>query len=184
MKVKRRDFLKTAGVVGAGVLLYNPALEAFAKAKPGKAKKLSTGWVSTTCQGCTTWDPIQIYVQNGRATKVRGNEYSSVNPGTVCPRGHLIPKQVYDPDRVKVPMKRTITSKAKGVDPKFVPITWAEALDTIATKIMELRNNNETHKYLLMRGRYTYSRDLIYSAMRSEERRVGKECRSGWLPYH
>ena len=25
---------------------------------------------------------------------------------------------------------------------------------------------------------------LIISAMRSEERRVGKECRSRWSPYH
>ena len=25
---------------------------------------------------------------------------------------------------------------------------------------------------------------LIESAMRSEERRVGKECRSRWSPYH
>ena len=25
---------------------------------------------------------------------------------------------------------------------------------------------------------------IIFSAMRSEERRVGKECRSRWSPYH
>ena len=26
--------------------------------------------------------------------------------------------------------------------------------------------------------------EAIYNAMRSEERRVGKECRSRWSPYH
>lgn len=77
----------------------------------------------------------------------------------------MMPKQVYDPDRVKVPMKRTNVTKGKGIDPGFVPITWDEALATIATKIKELRTNNETHKYMLLRGRYTYSRDIIYSAM-------------------
>ena len=46
-----------------------------------------------------------------------------------------------------------------------MPITWDEALDEIADKIMELRENNETHKYMLMRGRYTYMRDIIYDRM-------------------
>ena len=46
-----------------------------------------------------------------------------------------------------------------------MPITWDEALDTIADKIMELRDNNETHKYMLMRGRYSYMRDIIYDRM-------------------
>ena len=34
-----------------------------------------------------------------------------------------------------------------------------------ADKIMELRDNNETHKYMLMRGRYSYMRDIIYDRM-------------------
>ena len=46
-----------------------------------------------------------------------------------------------------------------------MPISWDEALDTIADKIMELRDNNETHKYMLMRGRYSYMRDILYDRM-------------------
>ena len=46
-----------------------------------------------------------------------------------------------------------------------MPISWDEALGTIADKIMELRNNNETHKYMLMRGRYSYMRDVLYDRM-------------------
>jgi len=30
---------------------------------------------------------------------------------------------------------------------------------------MELRKNNETHKYMLMRGRYSYMRDILYDRM-------------------
>lgn len=164
MKIRRRDFLKTVGVLGVGAMTFNPVLNAFGKG----SKKLGAragAWIATTCQGCTTWCPIEVWVQDGRVVKVRGNQNSMVNPGTVCPRGHMIPKQAYDPDRLKVPMKRTNPIKGKYVDPQFVPITWAEALGTIATKIMELRAADETHKYLLMRGRYTYSRDLIYGAM-------------------
>jgi anaerobic selenocysteine-containing dehydrogenase len=74
-------------------------------------------------------------------------------------------QQVYDPDRVKTPMKRTNPKKGKNEDPKFVPITWDEALNTIADKIMDLRNNSETNKYALFRGRYSYMRDIIYDRM-------------------
>ena len=37
---------------------------------------------------------------------------------------------------------------------------------------------------LLMLGFYHYSYAIIYNIGRSEERRVGKECRSRWSPYH
>jgi anaerobic selenocysteine-containing dehydrogenase len=45
----------------------------------------------------------------------------------------------------------------------FVPITWDEAIDTIADKIMELIKAGESHKYLLMRGRYTYMNEIMYN---------------------
>lgn len=171
MQIKRRDFLKASVAAGAAMALTGPSLNAFAQVpKPLAGEKVSGStdagkWIASTCQGCTTWCPVEIFVQNGRAVKVRGNRYSMQNLGYVCPRGHLSLQQVYDPDRVKVPMKRTNPQKGRGVDPKFVPITWDEALNTIADKMMELRKNGEPHKYLLMRGRYTYMRDMIYDAM-------------------
>jgi len=122
-------------------------------------------WRPTTCQGCTSWCSTQVYVVDGRAIKVRGNPHSKVNGTASCPRAHMGLQMVYDPDRVKTPMKRTNPKKGKGEDPGFVPISWDEALDTIADRIMELRDNNETHKYMLMRGRYSYLRDLIYDRM-------------------
>ena len=163
MRIKRRDFLK--GMAAAGVLatIDGPTLNSLAFAANGKA---SAGmWLPTSCQGCTTWCPAEVYVQNGRATKVKGNRYSKQNDGVLCPKGHLSLQELYDPDRVKVPMKRTNPKKGKGVDPKFVPISWDEALDTIADKMMELRNNGEPEKFLLMRGRYSYMRDTLYSAL-------------------
>lgn len=166
MKIKRRDFLKVSAATGAAMALTGQKLNAFAQTgaktiggeKPGK-------WIASTCQGCTTWCPIEIFVQDGRATKVRGNQLSKANNGYCCVRGHLIIQQIYDPDRIKTPMKRTNPVKGRGVDPKFVPITWDEALDTVADKIMELRKNNETHKYLLMRGRYSEHNAILYDGL-------------------
>jgi anaerobic selenocysteine-containing dehydrogenase len=168
MSIPRRTFLKLAGAAGGAAVVAGrgalPELKAFAAGKPA----VQTGaaeWLPMTCQGCTSWCSKQAYVVDGRAVKVRGNPSSMVNGEASCPRAHLGLQQVYDPDRVKTPMKRTNPNKGRDEDPQFVPITWDEALDTIADQIMELRDNNETHKYMLMRGRYSYMRDIIYDRM-------------------
>ena len=163
----RRSFMKNVAAAGAAVALgsmLQPAMRAFSHT--GSADYTVNGeWRPTTCQGCTSWCSKQVYVVDGRAIKVRGNPNSKVNGAASCPRAHLGLQEVYDPDRIKVPMKRTNPKKGRNEDPQFVPITWDEALNTIADKIMELRNNNETEKYALFRGRYSYMRDIIYDRM-------------------
>jgi len=144
--------------------VFSPMLRAFGEAK--KATPPESGqWKPTTCQGCTSWCSIEVYVEDGRAVKVRGNSNSKVNVGECCSKSHLAIQQVYDPDRLKTPMKRTNPKKGRNEDPKFVPISWDEALGTIADQIMDLRKNEETHKYMLMRGRYSYMRDVLYDRM-------------------
>lgn len=165
--LSRRSFIKTTALTGAAVTFGTgviPEMKALAAAADptteGEGK-----WMPATCQGCTSWCSKQVYIIDGRAVQVRGNPHSMVNMGAGCPRSHLGLQQLYDPDRLKVPMKRTNPKKGRNEDPRFVPISWDEALDTIADKIMELRNNNETHKYMLMRGRYSYMRDILYDRM-------------------
>ncbi|MBI5846921.1 MAG: molybdopterin-dependent oxidoreductase [Nitrospirae bacterium] len=171
MKIKRRDFLKASAVTGAALALSGPSLNAFAADKAAVKTKTIGGtdpgvWMPSTCQGCTAWCPVEFFVQKGRVVKVRGNQLSKANNGYCCPRGHLMLQQVYDPDRVKVPMKRTNPEKGRGIDPKFVPITWDEALDTVADKMMELRKANEPEKLMYMRGRYSStSTDLLYGTL-------------------
>ena len=166
MKIRRRDFLKASATAGAAVAIGMPTLNAFAEGMGTKTIGEAPGeWKPTSCQGCTTWCPAEVFVQDGRAVKVKGNRHSKQNDGYLCPKGHISLQELYDPDRVKVPMKRTNPKKGKGVDPKFVPISWDEALDTIAEKMMELRKNGEPEKFMLMRGRYSYMRDTLYGAL-------------------
>lgn len=170
MKIKRRDFLKLSAAGGTTAALSScsgTSTNALATGSKGNIKigEQPGEWKPTTCQGCTTWCPAEVFVQDGRAVKARGNRYSKQNDGKLCPRGNLSIQQVYDPDRIKVPMKRTNSSKGRGIDPKFVPISWDEALNTIADKMMELRRDEETEKFCVLRGRYTYMRDTIYSHM-------------------
>jgi anaerobic selenocysteine-containing dehydrogenase len=167
LKMTRRTFVKTSAVTGAAIAAgfgLRPELKALAEASTSSSSEMGK-WIASTCQGCTSWCSKQVYVVDGRAVKVRGNPNSKVNGKAGCPRSHLALQQVYDPDRIKTPMKRTNPQKGRNENPKFVPISWDEALNTIADKIMELRNNNETHKYMLMRGRYSYMRDVLYDRM-------------------
>jgi anaerobic selenocysteine-containing dehydrogenase len=170
MKLTRREFIQASIAMGgsliAGVPLAQPVTSAMALRKAKAAGPAQGEWIATACQGCTQWCAIQIFVQNGRAVRVRGNPLSKTNHGYVCPRGHLIPQQTYDPDRIKVPMKRTNPQKGRGIDPKFVPITWNEALDLVADRMIELRNNNETQKLVYLRGRYSATgTELLYGTL-------------------
>ncbi len=175
MRLSRRSFIMgsavslgwlAAGGVSAAALAGAPATNALVPRKARPSKVAVGEWVGSTCQGCTQWCAIQIYVQNGRATRVRGNPLSKTNHGYCCPRGHLIPQQLYDPDRIKMPMKRTNPVKGRGIDPKFVPISWDEALDAVADKMMALRQAGEAHKLMYMRGRYSStSTDLLYGTL-------------------
>jgi anaerobic selenocysteine-containing dehydrogenase len=165
MRINRREFLKASIIAGMAVSANGPLLNSFAFAQKTPGADIGS-WMPSTCQGCTAWCPVEFFVQSGRATKVRGNQLSKANNGYCCPRGHLMLQQLYDPDRVKVPMKRTNPQKGRGVDPKFVPITWDEALDIVADKMIELRKNNEPHKLMYIRGRYSStSTDLLYGAL-------------------
>jgi anaerobic selenocysteine-containing dehydrogenase len=165
MKINRRDFLKASLAAGVIVTLDGPLFNALTFAAAEGGAKPGT-WMPSTCQGCTAWCPVEFFVQNGRIAKVRGNQLAKSNSGYCCPRGHLMIQQAYDPDRIKVPMKRTNPVKGRGIDPKFVPITWDEALDTVADKMLELRKANEPEKLLYMRGRYSStSTDLLYGTL-------------------
>ncbi|MFA7270543.1 MAG: molybdopterin-dependent oxidoreductase [Sterolibacterium sp.] len=178
MRLTRREFIKAATASAAWAVAGSAMAAVQAKAKSGpvssafiprKARPSSPAkgeWVASTCQGCTQWCAIQLFVQGGRMTHVRGNQISKSNHGYVCPRGHLIPQMTYDPDRVKVPLKRTNPAKGRGIDPKFVPISWDEAITIVADKMLELRTAGEPEKLLYMRGRYSpTSTDLLYGTL-------------------
>ncbi len=164
--ISRRSFLLGTARVGLiSTAAGTPLLASLAAGTKAGRSGLSGRWVATTCQGCTSWCPVQVKITDSRAVKVRGNPHSLSTHGAICPRPHLALQQVYDPDRIKVPMKRTNPKKGRREDPRFVPISWDEALGMIAEKMLELRHQEEPHKFVVFRGRYTYMRDVIYSAL-------------------
>ncbi len=159
-KVSRRAFLAGTGTLGVlTAFQLNPITQGLVRAglahaadpipSPGSGK-----WVPTVCQGCTTWCMKEAYVQNGRVFHVRGNQHSKITGKSGCVRQSMALTELYDPDRVRYPMKRTNPKKGRGEDPGFVRISWEEAMDTFAEKLLELRSKGEPHKYMTTRGRY------------------------------
>ncbi|OEF96488.1 molybdopterin-dependent oxidoreductase [Desulfuribacillus alkaliarsenatis] len=169
MNLTRRGFLKTSaltGVTAIALLGCDDAVTDTIVEDTTPIGNLAEGkWVGAGCTGCTSWCTSQAYVVNGRVLKVRGNVNSKSNKKNNCPRMHLGIQQMYDPDRISSPMKRTNPNKGRNEDPGFVPISWNEAMTTIAQKHKELIDAGETHKFVLFRGRYTNNNDLNYGRM-------------------
>ncbi|MBM4219887.1 MAG: molybdopterin oxidoreductase [Gammaproteobacteria bacterium] len=99
--------------------------------------------VKTYCYQCVAGpDLLEVEVENGVATQVTPNfDAATIHPGggKVCVKAYGLVQKLYNPNRVRTPMKRTNPRKGRDEDPLFVPISWDEALDTIARKLIEIR---------------------------------------------
>lgn len=99
--------------------------------------------VPTYCYQCVAGpDLLTVKVQDGVATEVEPNFCAAaVHPGggKVCVKAYGLVQKTYNPNRVLAPMKRSNPKKGRGEDPGFVPISWDEAMTTIAEKLNGIR---------------------------------------------
>jgi anaerobic selenocysteine-containing dehydrogenase len=91
---------------------------------------------------CTICDPttqcgLDCYVKDGRIIKVEGS-LENPSAGTLCSKGAAQRQWVYHEERLRTPLKRV---GPRGSD-QFVPISWSEALDTIAANLNRLKAEN------------------------------------------
>src|SRR3990170_8974641 len=113
---------------------------------PVNNMKTEDVWIPTMCYGCTNGpDLIEVHRVNGVAINVRGvpkGPMGSITNGRLCPKPHGLIQKLYNPHRIRAPLKRTNPRKGEGVDPKWVEISWDEALDIVAKKLKEIRARN------------------------------------------
>ncbi|MDP6568067.1 MAG: molybdopterin-dependent oxidoreductase, partial [Alphaproteobacteria bacterium] len=104
--------------------------------------------IPTYCFQCVSGpDLIKVEVEDGIATRIEPNfDICGEHPGkgTPCVKAYGLVQKTYNPNRVKQPMKRTNPKKGRDEDPGFVPITWEEALDTVAGKLRQIRSKGLT----------------------------------------
>ncbi|MBS0614054.1 MAG: molybdopterin-dependent oxidoreductase, partial [Proteobacteria bacterium] len=97
--------------------------------KPGR-------WINSTCKMCLHSCSTRVHVtDDGIINKIEGNPTNPSNAGKLCPKGNAGILRHYDPSRFKQPLRRTNPEKGPGVDPKWQPIGWDEALEITAREI-------------------------------------------------
>lgn len=162
-RITRRQFLGAAaalaGVATTGLFaaLGRPGL------KPTGSQSGDKGhWVPTCCFMCGGNTGILVRVEEGRAVKIEPNPDNPVGVCNVstdfpafkekgaalCPKGNAGLMALYDPDRIKRPLKRTNPRKGRDEDPGWREIAWEQALDEITERLRGLREAGEAHTLL------------------------------------
>ena len=151
MKINRRDLLKMGGGVAAGMVLGGGIWRL--TQSPSSGQGLQPGveqWVPTVCAQCMGGCGILVRRIDGWAVNIVGNPLHPVNRGTLCPKGIAGLQGLYDPDRIRTPLKR-LGKRGEG---RWQPISWEEAVSTVTESLKKLRQNGEPHRLAVLGGRY------------------------------
>ncbi len=64
-------------------------------------------WAKSACKMCIHSCAIKAHVVDGVVVKIEGDPDNPSNRGKLCPKGQAGINRLYDPHRVKTPLKRT-----------------------------------------------------------------------------
>lgn len=139
--VSRRDFLKLASVgaattavlTGCGPASRYVTREPYIRMPEYTYNGLST-YYATTCRECAAGCGFIVRTMQGRALKVEGNPNHPVNRGKTCPRGQVTLQGLYNPDRVRGPLKhnRGEPLYSQNFQAAESNMTWEEAVQVVA----------------------------------------------------
>lgn len=106
-------------------------------------------WIPTVCELCQRGpDLVKVHRVDGIIVNLEGNidgdgfQDRAQAKGRLCPKPYSLIQKTYNPHRIKTPLKRTNPEKGRGVDPKWVEISWDEALETISNKLKMIRDTD------------------------------------------
>jgi anaerobic selenocysteine-containing dehydrogenase len=139
LTVTRRTFLKAAAVTGAAAAAFSPEvgpLKGLVKAEKAPVQTPEVKLVKSACRACIHNCGVLVHVQDGRVVKIEGNPEYPMSRGALCSKGLSGIQALYHPNRLKYPLKR-VGARGEG---KWQRISWDEAIDTIAQKLMETRD--------------------------------------------
>ena len=97
-----------------------------------------------TCSLCEATCGIQVTVQNGRVTDIRGATEDPFSQGHICPKAAALADLQHDPDRVTHPLKKT--------DEGWERVSWTDALDAIAQRICALQSEHGHNAMAVYQG--------------------------------
>ncbi len=158
IKLDRRKFLKLAGgaaAVGALHRLGLVGLDSLAARRQQRPEPVSDLQMLGTCRLCAGGCGLSARVVDGHVVKLDGNPFHPNNQGRLCPKGQAGLQVLYDPDRIKMPMRRV---EGQG----WQQISWSEALGEIAGKLQTLRGSGHPEQLVFLHdGKRGPTSDLI-----------------------
>ncbi len=147
--MKRRDFLKI-GTIGAAALSLEtqfsglvPIFGVRGKHNSLYSRRLRKG-IPSTCDMCPARCGIIGFTNYENLTAIQGNPRHINNRGRICSRGIAGINQIYDPDRIITPLKRT---GMRG-DGKWEKISWDEALSLISERLIAIRRTRRDDAFV------------------------------------
>lgn len=169
--INRRDFLKFIGAgsvgTGAGVLygevtkqtveLLIPQVIPPEDYSPGIAT-----WYNTVCRQCSAGCGISVRTREGRAKKIEGNPAHPVNQGRLCAMGQAGLNALYNPDRIRGPLKR---NAPRG---SLIPISWDEALTTLGRRLGNLKIQGKSDQVTLLSEGMRGHQDKLFATFMQE----------------
>ena len=173
LRISRRAFLGVSAAAAAflavGYAIKRTAFGFISPISPpaDSYEEVAEEWIATSCLNCPTRCATVVRVVNGKAVRIASNPLSKVSEGETCPRSHIGLQVLYDPNRAEGPLKRTNPKKGKGVDPRWAPISWDQALSEISSRLKSLREREQPHKLLLLHGLNSSSNDELISRFAS-----------------
>lgn len=96
-------------------------------------------WIHSACDMCYCPCGIRVHRVDGVVVKIEGDPDCPHNWGRICAKGQAALMSLYNPQRVTKPLSRTNPEKGIGVDPKWVEISWEEALDIVTERLKKIR---------------------------------------------
>jgi thiosulfate reductase/polysulfide reductase chain A len=87
----------------------------------------------SSCRMCHGGCGVLVHVAEGTITNIQGDPDNPMNKGKLCPMGAASLEQIYNPRRLKYPMRR-VGARGEG---RWERISWDEAYDEMVAKIAE-----------------------------------------------
>ncbi|MBM4277679.1 MAG: hypothetical protein FJ130_07285 [Deltaproteobacteria bacterium] len=148
MKISRRNLLKMIGAATLGMALPDELLHALPK--EGEWIPYEEHWSSGVCLQCPSGCGLRIRSVNRWPVKLEGIKDYPVNKGRLCPKGQAGLQVLYDPDRIRYPLRR----KGDRGKEEWEKISWDEAIDQVTQRLNKLRQDGKSHQLLVLGGRY------------------------------
>ena len=133
-KFSRRTFLKTSGLVSAGIAATSMLPDKFLLWAEEQGM-LKADYIPTYCEVCFWKCGAMAKVINGRVVMLEGNPKHPGSRGKLCGRGNGGAGLLYDPNRLKTPM----ISVGKRGEGKYRKASWDEALNVVAEKLTKIK---------------------------------------------